>query len=74
MRGEKILRLWRAVFRLSRGRTEEDNAAQIERASVIVYTGLWQLRAFDPAGEPAELRAARVLLRERIDAFEGRGS
>lgn len=40
------------------------------RAATISYTGLWQLRELDPAGEPEELRDARLELRRRFDAID----
>lgn len=39
-----------------------------ERAAIVAYTGLWQLRELAPEAEAPELGAARIALRERLDA------
>jgi hypothetical protein len=39
-----------------------------ERAAIVAYTGLWQLRELDPAAETPARRAARLELRDQIDA------
>lgn len=39
-----------------------------ERAAIVAYTGLWQLRELDPGAETAAQRMARLELRDGIDA------
>lgn len=46
----------------------ESLSAEQERAAIVAYTGLWQLRELDPAAESPGLRAARLDLRDRLDA------
>jgi len=41
-----------------------------ERAAIVAYTGLWQLRETRPRYETDVLRAARLELRRRLDASE----
>ena len=49
---------------------EGDLSPEQERAAIVAYTGLWQLREIDPSAESPSLRAARIELRERIDASD----
>ena len=45
-----------------------------ERAAIVAYTGLWQLREIDPAAETRACRDARLALRAMLDASDEDGA
>jgi hypothetical protein len=45
-------------------------SAEQERAAIVAYTGLWQLRESDPGAETPARREVRLELRRELDATD----